>query len=118
MNILRRDGCPLMVRSEEGRELKEGVDFEPFHDPRLGNQPWPGEYEAWHGAPPLKTRLPDGTRLRVSYFHPHIVYDGQVCGCVSEPKFDQLLERQAREVHDAWGASSYLMAHDEWRVLS
>ena len=117
VNILRRDGCPIVVRSQDGRELKEGADFEPFRDPRLGNQPWPGEYEVWHDAPPLKTKLPDGTRLRVSYFHPHIVYEGQVCGCVSEPKFDQLLEHQAREVHDAWGAPSYLMAHDEWRVL-
>jgi hypothetical protein len=117
VNILRRDGCPLVVRSADGRELKEGVDFEPFRDPRLGNQPWPGEYEVWHDAPSLKTKLPDGTRLRVSYFHPHIVYDGQVCGCVSEAKFEQLLERQAHEIHDAWGAHSYLMAHDEWRVL-
>jgi hypothetical protein len=88
-----------------------------MRDPRLGNQPWPGEYEVWHDPPPLKTKLPDGTRLRASYFHPHVVYDGQVCGCVSEPKFEQLLEHQAREVQNAWGAHSYLMAHDEWRVL-
>ncbi len=117
VNILRRDGCPLRVRIEDGRELKEGTDFEPLHDPRLGNQPWQGEYEVWHEAPPLQSKLPDGTRLRVSYFHPHIIYDGQVCACPSEPEFDQLLERQAREVHAAWGAQSYLMSHDEWRVL-
>ena len=117
VNILRRDGCPLRVRIEDGRELKEGTNFEPLHDPRLGNQPWQGEYEVWHEAPPLKSKLPDGTRLRVSYFHPHIIYDGQVCACPSEPEFDQLLERQAREVHAAWDAQSYLMSHDEWRVL-
>jgi hypothetical protein len=117
VNILRREGCPLRVRLEGSRELKEGLDFEPLRDPRLGNQPWPGEYEVWHEPPPLKVKLPDGTRLRVSYFHPHIVYDGQVCACPSEPKFEQLLEAQARDVHAAWGAPSYLMSHDEWRVL-
>jgi hypothetical protein len=117
VNILRRDGCPLIVRVEGGRVLKEGVDFEPLHDSRLGNQPWPGEYEVWHEAPQIKTKLPDGTRLRVSYHHPHIIYEGQVCACPSEPEFDELLERQAREVHAAWGARSYLMSHDEWRVL-
>ncbi|MDB6109465.1 MAG: putative glycosyl hydrolase [Pedosphaera sp.] len=117
VNLLRRDGCPLHVRIEGGRELKEGVDFESLRDPRLGNQPWAGEYEVWHDAPPLKAKLPDGTRLRVSYFHPHIVYDEQVCACPSEPKFDQLLEAQARDVHAAWGTTSYMMSHDEWRVL-
>ena len=117
VNILRREGCPLLVRIDGGRELKEGMDFEPLRDSRLGNQPWPGEYEIWHDAPPLGTKLPEGTRLRVSYFHPHIVHDGQVCACPSEPEFDRLLERQAREIHDAWGARSYLMSHDEWRVL-
>lgn len=117
VNILRRDGCPVAVRLENGRQLIEGEDFEPLRDPRMGNQPWAGEYEVWHDAPPLIARQPDGTRLRVSYFHPHIVYDGQVCACPSEPKFDQLLEREAREVHAAWAARAYMMSHDEWRVL-
>ncbi len=117
VNLLRRSGCPLVVRIEGGRELKEGVDFDPWQDPRMGNQPWPGEYEVWHEPPMLRITQPDGTRLRVSYFHPHVIYDGQVCGCVSEPKFEELLARQAREVHEAWSARSYLMSHDEWRVL-
>jgi hypothetical protein len=117
VNILRREGCPLVVRIAGGRELKVGEDFEPLRDSRMGNQPWPGEYEVWHDAPSLRTKLPDGTRLRVSYFHPHIVYEGQVCACASEPKFEQLLQREAREVHEAWSASAYMMSHDEWRVL-
>ena len=117
VNVLRRDGCPLSVREENGRSLKEGTDFEALRDPRMGNQPWSGEFEVWHGPPPLITKLPNGTRLRVSYFHPHVVYDEQVCACPSEPKFEQLLERQAKEMHKAWGVSGYMMSHDEWRVL-
>jgi hypothetical protein len=45
------------------------------------------------------------------------VYDEQVCACPSEPKFEQLLERQANEMHKVWSVSGYMMSHDEWRVL-
>jgi hypothetical protein len=84
----------------------------------MGSKPWPGEFTAWHEAPALITHgLADGTRLRVSWFHPHIIYDGQVCACVEEPAFQELLRDQARRVNQLWGARSYLMSHDEWRVL-
>lgn len=56
--------------------------------------------------------LPDGTRLRVSFYHPHVVYYDQVCACTSEPEFAELLKRQAGEVHGIWGAGSYMMGHD------
>ena len=117
VNVLRREGAPLRVQVEGGADLREGTDFEPLRDARLGNQPWPGEYEVWHQPPVLRVKQPDGTRLRVSYFHPHVIYDGQVCACVSEPRFVELLREQATTMHRAWSARSYMMSHDEWRVL-
>lgn len=117
VNVLRRDGAPLRVQVEGGADLREGADFEPLRDARLGNQPWSGEYEVWHEPPALRVKRPDGTRLRVSYFHPHVVYEGQVCACVSEPRLAELLRQQATTMHRAWSAHSYLMSHDEWRVL-
>ncbi|MBN8458483.1 MAG: hypothetical protein J0M04_11665 [Verrucomicrobia bacterium] len=118
VNLLRRPGTPLAVRIANGRELKEGTDFEPLKDPLLGIHPWPGEYTAWHEPPSLKTRgIPDGTRLLVSYFHPHIIYDGQVCVCPSEPATMRLLEDQANRIGKLWGAQTHMMSHDEWRVL-
>lgn len=62
--------------------------------------------------------IADGTRLRVSYYHPHIINEGQVCACVSEAAFNALLQRQAADVHRLWGAPGYMMSHDEWRVLN
>ena len=62
--------------------------------------------------------LADGTRLRVSFFHPHLINEGQMCACVSEPAFTALLQRQAGDVHKLWSAPGYMMSHDEWRVLN
>lgn len=119
VNVLRRPGAPLIVKTEAGKLLKEGSDFASVADPKLGHVPYAGEFEPWHDAPPLRVRgLADGTRLRVSFFHPHLINEGQMCACVSEPAFNALLQRQAGDVHKLWSAPGYMMSHDEWRVLN
>ena len=118
VNIVRRPGAPLTVRRDGGAELVEGKDFEPLADPRMGTVPWTGNFEVWHEPPAIRARLPDGTRLRVSYHHAITVGDGQVMICPSEPKTLELLRDEARRVHAAWGARSYFMSHDEVRVLN
>ncbi len=116
LNLVRRDGAPLVVRSAE-RELVEGQDFEPLVDPRMGTVPWRGGYEVWHEPPVIRTKLPEGTRLRVSWYSAITVGDGQVMICPSEPKTVELLRDQAKRVHAAFGANRYFMSHDEIRVL-
>jgi hypothetical protein len=119
VNVLRRPGAPFVVKTEEGRVLKEGEDYQPFRCPSLGTVPYGGEYLAWHEPVALHTKaMPDGTRLRISYYHPHVIYEGQVCACVSEPAFQNLLQKQAQGVHKLWSAHSYMMQHDEWRVMN
>lgn len=118
VNLVRRAGAPFSVRTEDGKELVEGRDYEPVNDPRMGRVPWNGEYEVWHQPPAIHTRLPEGTRLRVSYYHATTFNDGQVMICPSEPKTKALLQDQARRMHAAWGASAYAMSHDEIRVLN
>ncbi|GMV98760.1 MAG: hypothetical protein AMXMBFR83_31080 [Phycisphaerae bacterium] len=114
VNVLRRPGAPCVVKG-----YTEGQDYEPIVDPRLGNDPWPGEYQAWHEPPAIRTRtIPDGTRLRVSWYHPAIIYDGQVCCCPCEPGTTALLADEARRLKAAWRATGYMMSHDEIRVLN
>ena len=49
INVLRRGGCPLVVKSAgDGTVFEEGRDFEPVADPVLGRVPWAGEYEFDH----------------------------------------------------------------------
>jgi len=101
-------------RRRQGRGERLRDDFRP---PRMGNQPWNGSYEVWHEPPPIKTRLPDGTKLRVSWFHPVILGEEQVGACPAEPKTSELLRDEARRVREATGARGLMMEFDEIRVL-
>ena len=118
VNLLRRPGAPLVVKKADGTVLVEGQDFEKVANPDTGTKPWPGEFAAWQEPPVIRTNgVPDGEILRVSYFHTHVIYDGQVCGCVEEPAFQELLGDQSKRVAALWGSKTHLMSHDEWRVL-
>ena len=120
LNVVRRPGAPLIVREDKvgGRTLNEGPDYAPVIDARMGTVPWKGAYEVWHQSPTIACALPEGTRLRVSYFHTVTVNDGQVMICPSEPKTGALLHDQAKRLHAAWKADGYFMSHDEIRVLN
>jgi hypothetical protein len=118
VNMTRRSGTPLRVQTDEGNVLEEGRDFQELRDPLLGAKPWPGEYDSFHEPPALKTGLPEGTKLRASYYHAVTVYDGQAMICLSDPKTYGLLREQARRMHEAWGAKAYMMSHDEVRVAN
>lgn len=117
LNLIRRDGAPFEVRAEDGRLLVEGTDYAKAVDPLLGEKPWRGEFDIWHEPPALRTSLPDGTRLRVSYHHTATIHDGQVSVCPSEPKTVELLRDEAKRMHALWGAKGYMMSHDEIRQL-
>lgn len=122
LNVVRRDGAPLEVRRADGDKnappLTEGKEFEKVVDPKMGCVPWPGAYEIWHEPPALKTKLPDGTKLLVSYHHAITFGDGQVMVCPSERKTVELLKDEARRVKQAFGNKAWFMSHDEIRILN
>ena len=118
LNVVRRPGAPVVVQIESGRILAEGKDYEPIRDPNMGIKPWKGAYDIYHEPPLIKTKLPDGTRLRVSYYHAVTVNDDQAMVCPSEPKTVELLRDQAKRMHAAWNAKGYMMSHDEIRVFN
>ena len=119
LNVLRRPGAPLTVRTEAGFQLEEGRHFDRVSDPRLGTAPKVGGFEEWHLPPPIRTSMPDGTRLRVSYYHPLTFPDnGQMAICFNEPKTLDLLRDQAKRIHALFKPKAFFMSFDEIRVLN
>ena len=121
VNLLRRPGCPVTVRSEDGKvEYLEGRDFEKWTDPNMGSVPWAGEFGVSQAEPPIRltknSRIGEGQRLRVSFYHTAIIYDGQVSCCLLENELFTHLNRQVELLHKYFGPSRYFMQHDELRV--
>lgn len=120
VNVLRRPGAPLRIRTADGRELQEGRDVEAVRDPLLGQVPWPGGYTAWH-APPQPRVLPaaqlaEGARVVLGWYHPMIVNDGSVAADMAAPELAPLLEWQAQQVQAHLAPDGWFMAHDEIRT--
>ena len=108
------------MTSEDGKTVyKEGQDFGPVRDPKLGNVPWPGAYTVWHEPPvvpvPAGSALKEGQRVLFSYYHPPIIYRDQVTCCMAEPKVYDLLKWQAEQVRKNLDPDGYFMSHDEIR---
>ncbi len=123
VNVLRRPGCPLVVASEDGKTTyAEGRDFEPVVDPKLGQVPYAGEYSFGHEGPAIRpkagSRIKDGARLRVSWYHPCLVLTGYTACCLAEPKLYDVLRDQARRIEDLFHPRTIFMQHDELRVAN
>ncbi|HEX6985752.1 MAG TPA: hypothetical protein VF170_10255, partial [Planctomycetaceae bacterium] len=83
---------------------------------------WPGGYEVWHEPPTLAippgSRVGEGDRLRVSFFHTVTIYDNQVTCCLAEPKVFDLIEDEVRRVNDLLAPKTWFLSHDEIRVAN
>jgi len=122
VNVLRRPGCPFTVSDLSGKNVyEEGKDYLPVRDDKLGRSPYPGEYEFRHPGPKLEltenSRIRDGQRLHVSWYHPVIVREREVACCLAEPKVAALLREQAKRVNDLFRPRIFFMLHDEDRVI-
>jgi hypothetical protein len=123
VNVLRREGCPFVVRSADGKTTyAEGRDFEPVADPKLGQVPYAGEYEFAHDAPAIRlkrgSRIEEGQQLRVSWYHPVLTHGIQIMCCPSEEKTYAILRDQARRVNELLKPRTFFMSHDEIRVMN
>ncbi len=128
-NLLRGDTKPFVVKSADGAvTYEEGRDFIYVKDVLMGMAPMPawlsyvppgGSFDIWHEGPAIRltpdSRIQDGEKLLVSYYHPHIVYGHQVVGSLTDPQVFGVFDQQMRTVVDAWGASAYFMGYDEIR---
>jgi len=114
LNVLRRPGTPVTVRSEATDAVyEEGRDFAPIQDEKLN-------FRFDHEPPRIKllsgSRIQDGERLRVSYYHGIGINRGQVTVCMSEPEVYRIWEKQAELMHQHLAPAKYLLSMDEIRA--
>lgn len=114
LNVLRRPGTPVTVRSDAtGALYEEGRDFAPIQDEKLN-------FRFDHEPPKIKLlpggRIKDGERLKVSYYHGMGVNRGQVSACMSEPEVYEIWQKQAELMHKYLAPSQYLLSMDEIRA--
>ena len=120
VNVLRREGTPVSVKSEDGKTIfTEGKDFGKIVDPSMGSIPYAGCYTAWHEPPtvriPPESRLTEGQRVLVSYYHTSVIYGEQVGICFADPKFKEMVRWQIEQVCKHVEPDGYFMSHDEIR---
>ncbi len=115
LNVLRRPGTPVTVTSDEGATtFAEGKDYSPLEDSRFSfaNIDRP--------APPLKLLpgggIKDGQRLKVSWYHPMVIHQGQVTVCMGEPQLYEIFDREAKALAEHLHPKRVLLNMDEIRM--
>jgi len=116
INLLRRPGCPLVVRDEaSGVVYEEGRDYSRVEDIMLN-------FMFDHEGPEIEllpgSRIKEGTRLRVSFYQGTAIYQGQTPICMSEPAVYDIWRKQIRIYDKVFGANKYLLSADEIRVAA
>ena len=116
MNVVRRQGTPLTVRDEaSGAVYEEGRDFAPVTDPNLDFL-WTHEVPSIHLLP--ATRIRNGARLRVSYYHGTTIYDDQVSACPSETQTYEIWKEQFPLIEKYLSPKRYFLGVDEVRLFN
>jgi len=121
VNLVRREGCPLRVTSEDGQTVyEEGKDFERWFNPKTGNDPYPGAYKITTPQPPIVipkgSRIAGGQTLKVSYYHTIVILTYQVASCLIHDELFEHLETHVRNVKKHLAPKTYFMQHDELRL--
>ncbi|OGF50151.1 MAG: hypothetical protein A2044_08540 [Candidatus Firestonebacteria bacterium GWA2_43_8] len=114
LNILRRPGAPVTVKSEQtGRIYEEGKDYRQIADKvldfKINRKPLEIKISK-------ESRIADGERLLVDYFQGISVNDGQVSICMSEPEVYEIWKKQAEGIHKLLAPDKYLLSMDEIRA--
>ncbi len=114
VNVLRREGTPVRVANESGGTVyEEGRDYAPIADPLLN-------FRFDHDGPairiPAGSRIQEGARLRVSYYHGIAINDGQVGACMSEPELLEIVRRNVALIQRHLAPKQWLMSIDEIRA--
>ncbi|MCX8109390.1 MAG: hypothetical protein N3G20_11370, partial [Verrucomicrobiae bacterium] len=115
LNVLRRPGTPVTVRSEDGSTTyNEGSDYAPLVDPEYN------PYRVDRPSPVLKippnSRIRDGQRLLVSWYHPLLIHESQITVCMGEPALHEIFDHEAKLLAERLQPRKVMLNMDEVRM--
>jgi len=115
VNVLHRPGTPVFVRSEDGAvTYEEGRDYEPLRDPQL--QPYRDDKEALTLKLAPNTRIREGQRLKVSWYHSMVIHESQVTVCMGEPALYEIFDHEAKLLNEKLKPRAVMLNMDEVRM--
>ena len=119
--IIRRKRIPLTVTSADGKTVyEEGRDFKPVADPIVAVRPFPGEFPFDHPAPVLEltanSRIKDGQKLLVSFWHHQRIHTDQDNFNVQEERMWPIFEKEITQMQQLWKPAGFMLNYDEIRV--
>lgn len=114
LNVVRREGTPVRVRGEKsGTVHEEGRDYARITDPKTDfwfNREGPAIHL------PAGSRIREGERLRVDYYHGITIYRDQVGACMSDPKVFAIWRKVFPLIEQQLAPKKWLLALDEVRT--
>ena len=115
LNVLRRPGTPVTVRSDDGEAtFTEGDDYARLVDPDYS------PYRVNRAAPALTLlpngRIKDGQRLRVSWYHTVVVHESQITVCMGEPALYEFFDHEAKLLAERLRPRRVMLNMDEIRL--
>jgi hypothetical protein len=115
VNVLNRPGTPVTVRNEDGTvTYTVGKDYAPLKD-RNFSLYRPNHEPASLQIPP-GSRITNSQNLRISWYHPEIIYDGQITVCMAEPELYEIFDHEAALMAKHIKPHRFLLNMDEIRM--
>ncbi len=114
INVIRREGAPVVVKSDKtGQVYVEGRDYARIEDPLK-------TLLFDHPSPPIRIIpggwIKEGERLRVSFYNNYPIYNGQTPACISEPRYYDICRQVAVLLDGLIKPKKYFLSLDELRM--
>jgi hypothetical protein len=124
INLIRRPGAPLNVTNEAGTiTYTEGVDFKNVSDPIMGNAgSYTGTFDLYHTPPAITiksgSKIKNGDKILVDYYHCVFVYDMQTACCLTEPAVFDIFNSTLSKVNELIHPTEVFIGVDEMRCAN
>lgn len=119
--IARRPLIPLTVTSEDGKTVyEEGKDFKELRDADMLKKPFDGEFTVERAPAAIElaegSRIKDGDKLKVSFWHGYRTGTDQDGISMEDPKTMEILQIDLKNCIKVWKPDAFMLNYDEIRV--